>query len=160
MRQTLILVKTLISICKSKVNFTHFLLEKVIEKTFFFKRPKDCFTVTPCPSKAIVKEEISAVFHNPHTMYWNGSSLNSSVQKSRAAWFKDGTYILKKGCQRSKSKQLFLHRWNASNKKHFFPSNAFLMLASGMMDVHRQVGGSFVDQRRLSCFLPSLSTSG
>lgn len=47
---------------------THFLLEKRIEK-LSSKDPKDSSTVTPCPSEAIVKEEISAVFHNPYTMY-------------------------------------------------------------------------------------------
>lgn len=109
----------------------------------FFKRPKDCFTVTPCLSKAILKEEISAVFHNPKTMYWNGSSLNSSVQKSCAAWLKDGTYISEKRMsevqeQAGLSSPLKCLKW-----KTFFPQQCFLNV-SLRCDGCAQAGGRII----------------
>lgn len=151
----MISVKTLIPICRLRVNHTHI----SYWRKSFFKRPKDSFPVTPCPSKVMVKEEISAAFYNPYTVYWNGSSLNSSVRKS-CGGLKMAHEFLKRDVRGPRASSPLFTVEMPQIKKHFFPSNAFLMLASGMMDVHRQVGGSFVDQSRLSCFLPSLSTSG
>lgn len=158
MPRTVISVKTLISTCKLKVNFTHFSLEKVIEN-LSSKDPRTASLWLHVLQKRLWKKKFKPYFTILTRCI---ETVAHSIQVYRnhvLLGFKVAPIFLKRERGPRASSPVFTVE-KPQIKKHFFPSNTVLMLASGMMDVHRQVGGSFVDQSRLSCFLPSLSTSG